>query len=141
MLLIVPGSADLPAPVDAYIDGDHPVLLGKLLGLAERPPPWNDGDFGGNFSKGADYAWFSSPEFENDVGYILIHKDGRVSLNPSWGSISDSDKFAGGSGTSTVGQISWLLHRPIETSEIPIPPALWLFGSGLIGLIAIARRK
>ena len=24
---------------------------------------------------------------------------------------------------------------------IPIPPAVWLFGSGLVGLIAVARRK
>jgi hypothetical protein len=26
-------------------------------------------------------------------------------------------------------------------SAVPIPPALWLFGSGLLGLIGIARRK
>ena len=28
-----------------------------------------------------------------------------------------------------------------EVSEVPIPAAVWLFGSGLIGLIGIARRK
>jgi hypothetical protein len=27
------------------------------------------------------------------------------------------------------------------TNAVPIPPALWLFGSGLLGLIGIARRK
>jgi len=27
------------------------------------------------------------------------------------------------------------------TSPIPLPPAVWLFGSGLIGLIGVARRK
>lgn len=26
-------------------------------------------------------------------------------------------------------------------SAIPIPPALWLFGSGLLGLVGVARRK
>ena len=26
-------------------------------------------------------------------------------------------------------------------SNVPIPPALWLFGSGLLGLVGIARRK
>jgi len=26
-------------------------------------------------------------------------------------------------------------------TAVPIPPALWLFGSGLLGLIGIARRK
>ena len=29
----------------------------------------------------------------------------------------------------------------ISALDIPIPPALWLFGSGMLGLIGIARRK
>ena len=29
----------------------------------------------------------------------------------------------------------------IQTSAVPVPPALWLFGSGLLGLVGIARRK
>jgi len=29
----------------------------------------------------------------------------------------------------------------VETAVVPIPAAVWLFGSGLIGLIGIARRK
>ena len=26
-------------------------------------------------------------------------------------------------------------------TTVPVPPAVWLFGSGLIGLIGVARRK
>jgi hypothetical protein len=29
----------------------------------------------------------------------------------------------------------------IEISQVPLPAAVWLFGSGLLGLIGIARRK
>jgi hypothetical protein len=29
----------------------------------------------------------------------------------------------------------------VVTTVIPVPPALWLFGSGLLGLVGIARRK
>jgi len=29
----------------------------------------------------------------------------------------------------------------METTVIPVPAAVWLFGSGLLGLIGIARRK
>ena len=29
----------------------------------------------------------------------------------------------------------------LSTSAVPIPPAAWLFGSGLVGLVGIARRK
>jgi hypothetical protein len=100
---------------------------------------WIDGDLGGNFSSGADYVWFSSPEYSNEVGYVLIHNDGRVTLNPAWGSIAQSDAYAGGATTS--GKIPWLLYRPLEAPEVPLPPAVWLFGSGILGLIAIGRRK
>ena len=29
----------------------------------------------------------------------------------------------------------------IDVSEIPVPAAIWLFGSGLLGLIGLARRR
>jgi hypothetical protein len=39
-------------------------------------------------------------------------------------------KFAGGS----VGLV-------VNPTAIPVPAAIWLFGSGLLGLVGIARRK
>lgn len=42
----------------------------------------------------------------------------------------------------------WLEQSPslalgmrISADPVPVPPAVWLFGSGLIGLIGVARRK
>jgi hypothetical protein len=29
----------------------------------------------------------------------------------------------------------------VNVNAVPIPPAVWLFGSGLVGLVAVARRK
>jgi hypothetical protein len=40
----------------------------------------------------------------------------------------------GGSGASTVLTV----YQPMA---VPLPPSVWLFGSGLLGLIGIARRK
>ena len=28
-----------------------------------------------------------------------------------------------------------------EVSQVPVPAAVWLFGSGLIGLVGVARRR
>ena len=39
--------------------------------------------------------------------------------------------------TYTIGYVFDMVY----TSAVPVPQALWLFGSGLIGLIGIARRK
>ena len=33
------------------------------------------------------------------------------------------------------------VDRGLEPPPIPVPPAVWLFGSGLIGLVGVARRK
>lgn len=42
----------------------------------------------------------------------------------------------GGTGFTTV---NYALH--LEGHVVPLPPAVWLFGSGLLGLVGIARRK
>ena len=41
--------------------------------------------------------------------------------------------YAGGTGNDIV--------LNVVSSAVPIPPAVWLFGSGLLGLVGIARRK
>jgi hypothetical protein len=45
-----------------------------------------------------------------------------------------------------TGQGSWqpdisAIGVGMRISAVPIPPALWLFGSGLLGLVGISRRK
>ena len=44
-------------------------------------------------------------------------------------------------GTKTSGSGFGLGFDNFNTSTVPIPAAVWLFGSGLIGLIGVARRK
>ena len=39
-------------------------------------------------------------------------------------------------GDATTPQILWA-----QPSAVPVPTAAWLFGSGLLGLVAVARRK
>jgi len=34
-----------------------------------------------------------------------------------------------------------LAVRPGDVSAVPVPAAVWLFGSGLMGLLGLARRK
>ena len=38
------------------------------------------------------------------------------------------------------GLFGWSL-RPTETAAVPLPATLWLFGSGLIGFVGLARRE
>ena len=49
----------------------------------------------------------------------------------SWGSLSDE----------TSDFIGTFLVRGDSLNAVPVPAAVWLFGSGLIGLVGVARRK
>lgn len=40
--------------------------------------------------------------------------------------------------TKTFTTYAWAVH---DGDVVPIPPAVWLFGSGLVGLFAMARKK
>jgi hypothetical protein len=46
-------------------------------------------------------------------------------------------------GNSYLGDKSYALNGRgfLMPAAVPIPPAVWLFGSGLLGLIGVARRK
>ena len=51
--------------------------------------------------------------------------------------------------TTADGDIAWIEKKitggsidfSVATTVIPVPAAAWLFGSGLLGLVSVARRK
>jgi hypothetical protein len=49
--------------------------------------------------------------------------------------------IAGVTADSTISNVGFSYGTAGEITTIPIPAAVWLFGSGLLGLIGIARRK
>lgn len=42
---------------------------------------------------------------------------------------------------SGFGGVKYNLHLEGAVSAVPVPAAVWLFGSGLLGLVGVARRK
>jgi len=54
-------------------------------------------------------------------------------------SVSWSQLIVGGAFDGKTGY--WELNGTANVSAIPVPAAVWLFGSGLIGLAGIARRR
>ena len=54
----------------------------------------------------------------------------------------DGDGIAGiGFIDSTFASVPFAANFDFSTTTVPIPAAVWLFGSGLLGLIGMARRK
>ena len=48
-----------------------------------------------------------------------------------------------GTTNKTYGAYAWAVHDGdvAALSSVPVPAAVWLFGSGLFGLLGFARRK
>ena len=49
--------------------------------------------------------------------------------------------FSMGFDFSLDGTATAISTDVINTSVVPVPAAVWLFGSGLIGLVGVARRR
>ena len=73
-----------------------------------------------------DFFYWTGTESE-DLANSAWDFDFRTAL------LGESDKGINGIWT-------WAVH-PGNVSAVPVPAAVWLFGSGLLGLIGIARRK
>lgn len=84
-----------------------------------------------SISKGGAQVWNYDPsELNRNIG-------------PGDQTVSIADAFTGSTGLD-AGLYSLAISMKQEVtavSEVPVPPAMWLLGSGLIGLVAVARRR
>ncbi len=63
-------------------------------------------------------------------------------------STDNGSTWLGDSSVYSLGANSWMITFPgsdsvvqVDARVVPVPAAVWLFGSGLVGLVAFARRS
>ena len=102
---------------------------------------------------------------DNELGYMFYHNMGGSHFDNKTGNqtvdgvLLTDVQSAYWSGTESPPKFLWFFNFrhgdqtrstknflslygwAVRTGDVPLPPALWLFGSGLIGLIGVARRK
>ena len=106
-------------------------------------PYWDFLPDGGGPASGDVWPGISFDAFINDpaMGTLKIATVNLIATAAGaadlW--ILDSSQFF----SATVQLFPILGHGTVNigTGEVPIPAAVWLFGSGLLGLIGVARRK
>ena len=75
----------------------------------------------------------------NDLdGYHWYYFEGLTSGQQS-GSLWNTEQAFGGNNISHM--TAYTTDTVFPPTATPVPPAVWLFGSGLVGLVGIARRK
>jgi hypothetical protein len=67
--------------------------------------------------------------------YQVVSPGGNLILAPT------QFAAAGNAATWTLSAAGDLVYNVAGAAPVPLPPALWLLGSGLLGLAGIARRK
>lgn len=77
------------------------------------------------FSNVQDYVYWSATEYAPNTDIAL-----------SFG----MNRGFNGSAYKSLNAYAWAVQSG-DVSAVPIPAAVWLFGSGLIGLVGLARRK
>ena len=70
--------------------------------------------------------------FSLDLVAVIPPSSGLINITPS--ALSDLTSGWEGRPVDYIG-------ASVTTSAVPVPAAVWLFGSGLIGLIGLTRRK
>ena len=110
------------------------VLCGYVSG-------WTQSDFGASGVNSIEESFFylssnDTPDKAEALIGIGIWRtsDGRLHDVDDWNGIAQADY------TGSIGDgVSYLLYT--DAAVVPVPAAAWLFGSGLLGLVGVARRK
>jgi len=119
-----PGANDIVTGTDAYMaDGD-----GKFDIYFDFPPPPGDDPARWNAGETVIYT-ITSSEAITAQSFNFLSAPGGGAGGPFLSAAHFLETGASGSDSAWVGAAS-----------VPVPAALWLFGSGLIGLIGVARR-
>ena len=96
------------------------------------------------------FAYILAQDFITGFGHTFVYKD-STNIPETWGTyyidilingwmVGDTLTF-GFSATSTNYNDSAVFYDNLSFAPVPLPAATWLFGSGLIGLIGMARRQ
>lgn len=114
--------------------------IGHLLGFGTSDS-WNNLVFGSNFTGAAANSVFGGDVPLN--GDLSHWATGTMSLvdGTSQEAAMDASILTGTRKVFTDLDVAALQDIGWEVTTVPVPAAVWLFGSGLIGLIAVARKR
>ena len=79
-------------------------------------------------------AWWNGTDFNQGANNVTATTDGSGNFSATWTAL-----VVGGPFNGQIG--NWTLNGTAAAAVIPVPAAAWLMGSGLLGLVGVARRR
>jgi hypothetical protein len=153
--VVTPGVAQFvtTATNTANITGKTNAALAKwATGLGNTVPTLNTNLAGGNSVEGTAAATAGVWDFNTPSGVSSWYSNGPATNQTALGTAENLYSVTGAGGTQlknlalvSNGTVSLtsagLVFATASTSAVPLPGAVWLFGSGLLGLAGVSRRK
>lgn len=138
-------TSTIDANVNAVVSGPVYLVDGSALVATNFSDFW-DGTLNQAISKDQHGSTV------NNVAWTGSEADGTAAIGQELGLATGSTFFGSSSATDATwihnaafGNKSTLIPMyalsSVITAPVPVPAAVWLFGSGLLGLVGIARRK
>jgi hypothetical protein len=122
-------------PVDTYTQGATAYAVDG--GAVENPAAPTGTTSGAtiNMDMGSWTAFWNGNEFNQGNHNVSgTYDSGTGAYTLEWGSLISGGPFDGNIGY-------WRLNGVATVSSVPVPAAAWLMGSGLLGLVGVARRR
>ena len=109
------------------------------LGNPADSSTWTAADGSAYFGSGFGINWNTKASFDSTaaVGQSLNFYKLQASSTSGLAKIAGTP-FAGSWNLGTNGTLNYSVAA---AAPVPLPPAVWLLGSGLIGMVGVARRK
>ena len=117
--LVIDGFDEWKLPTQSQMEHLHYVELGNFI---YNHPNWVQGHENADpfINVGENHYWSSIG------GQIFNFKEGTSNLGTSYGNLFHA----------------WAVHDGnLSVSPVPIPAAVWLFGTGILGLIGFSKRR
>lgn len=112
--------------------GGNEFSCGTVLG-------WGNGDYGDSSNAFYDQFVFLNNSVDFPLGlFQFTTADGSIQKQEIWSTHASRD-FTYVTDHTFGTNLDLLLYK--DVAAVPVPAAVWLFGSGLLGLIGVARRK
>ncbi len=137
--------------IDIFSDGALTTSIGTAVGIGDLTATefngFNGGLIGtinwdfdataeGNGLADVTTSFLDINYVTSDAGYTANSTTGNYSSMTLWGADGSYDVNSGIFDVNTTS-----MGVDLVVTFVPVPAAIWLFGSGLIGLITIARRR